>query len=54
MQKYDHVNRADITGKTTQQALEILCDKLNDTMVLVMLLNNEIMDLKSQIERLRQ
>lgn len=51
--RIDYVNRPDISGKPTEQALQILSDKLGDTMIKVMELNNAIEDLKTQIMMLR-
>jgi hypothetical protein len=51
--RIDYVNRPDISGKPTEQALQILSDKLGDTMVKVMELNNAIEDLKTKIMTLR-
>ena len=52
--KISHVNLPDISGKPTQRALEILCQKLSDTMKLVIKLNNQVEDLKDEIASLKR
>jgi len=50
MNKIDYVNRIDLEGKTPIEAIQILCDKLNETNVQVMHLTNEVISLRQKVQ----
>lgn len=50
MPQISHVNLPNISGKTTDQALQILCAALGDAIVKIMELNNEVEELRVKIK----
>lgn len=52
LSKIDYVGRVQLEGKSPKDVIEDLVAKLNDTLVLMMQLNNEVIGLQQKVRDL--